>query len=139
MNPIVSPFFIYFLTLINNLIGVCIFLLVVSSIALFVYIVGYAVNKGQGENYEGELKEWVAGWKFALKPLLICWIIATTVVVFCPGKKTLIAMYITKHLTYDTVEKAMTVGKNTKDELKKDVIDIIEALNNRKENTNENK
>jgi len=139
MNPIASPFFIYFLSFINNILQMCYFFFVVSSIALFVYMVGYGINKGGGEYYEDDLKKWAVGWKFILKFLIIAWSISFLVATFCPNKNTLIGMYVTKHLTYDTVEKAVTTGTNVKDELKKDVIDIIEALNNRKENTNENK
>ena len=44
-------------------------------------------------------------------------------------------MIVAKNVTYQNVEKAIEAGKDVKDELKKDMLDIIEAIKGDEEKT----
>jgi hypothetical protein len=48
--------------------------------------------------------------------------------IFIPTKTTLIQMAVADKLTYNNVEQVLDSGKNIKNELKQDVLDIINAI-----------
>jgi len=43
-------------------------------------------------------------------------------------------MYVADNITSNNVGKALEVGKEFKDEIKKDILDLIEGVNKAKEN-----
>jgi len=63
-------------------------------------------------------------------PLFILFL---TLAIFIPSRNTLIGMYVTKHITTNNIKKGLEIGKVAKEEIKKDVIDLINAITNKKE------
>jgi hypothetical protein len=61
--------------------------------------------------------------------LLLC-IVSIPFVVFVPTKETVIGMIVAQNITPHNVERAVKAGKDVKDELKKDVLEIIKAIQN---------
>jgi hypothetical protein len=49
--------------------------------------------------------------------------------VLLPSQKTLISMLVADKLTYNAAEKIIEAGKNLKDEIKGDVIDVFQNIN----------
>jgi hypothetical protein len=77
---------------------------------------------------EDELADFKKGWGKKGKISILLSLIFIFISVFCPTKDELIAIYVADKVTYDIAEKALDNGKLIKDELKKDVIEIIESL-----------
>ena len=127
MEPIVSPWFIYWLSLVDSLIGVFIIGAVVVGMTVMIFSVFLACN--YGEYFVEERKGIYKTWK-ALHPKLLISIgvIALLLAIFIPSQKTIIAMYVADKVTYSSVQKAVDAGKTIKDSLKKDVIDIIQTI-----------
>ena len=132
MEPIISPWFIYLLGMVDTLITLLGVVAFQGVAALLVYYIVLACM--QSEYYESERKSWLAGWKRKVK---LCWIVlmvSLPLALLIPSKNTIIAMYVADNITPNNVEKALEVGKDFKDEIKKDIIDLIEGINKAEEN-----
>lgn len=95
MEPIISPWVIYALPLVDTLIAV---LSVVSMLAMTSLIILYI---------DDEFRE-VMGTK-TVKVVWLVFIISTLLAIFIPNKETLTAMYIANQVTPDNLNKAQEI------------------------------
>jgi len=130
MEPIISPWLIYALSVVGNLkegfIGISIAALAVSIILWIIYSITKSAGVGYGEN-DSDNKTAKAIYPFAIKTLIVLPIVGLFAIL-TPSKNTLIGMIVADQITYDSLGKAVNTGKAVKNELKKDVLDIIEAI-----------
>ena len=126
MTPIVSPWFIYLLSIVDGTKTLFIGGTVVLGLAVFVCFV-YGMIEGSYGYSDGDKEKGKAvlsrGKKFIL-PFVIVFFLALCT----PSRNVLIAMYVTQFVTTDNVSKAIEAGGNFKDVIKKDIIEIIEAM-----------
>jgi len=126
MNPIVSPWIIYLMGIVDNIRDACIVVLIFSSMALVVAAVGYYVNL-----YDEDEKGIEMSKRFIRKSLPTV-VLCILILLFVPARNTIVGMIVAENLTYDRVEKLVDTGAGSLDAvrqaLKQDVIDIIEAI-----------
>ena len=124
MESIISPWFVYLLSIVNGLgVGLILTTIAFGCTAIIALIVWANYRVEDGEDDEDTVK-----WKKIRNKFIIATGITFLLTVMIPSRNTIIAMYVTDKLTYDTAEKIIKAGKNVKDEFKKDVIDIIESI-----------
>jgi hypothetical protein len=126
MENIVSPWLFYLLGIIPTLKEILGVGAGISAFALIIYCIGVGVTKPQGN--ESDYKDWTAGWKPFRKSLIVVFVVMLPLAIFLPNKNTLITMYVADKVTYNTVQGAVDAGKSIKDELKKDIIEIIHGI-----------
>ena len=127
MEPIVSPWFIYCLSLVTPIIGVLIF--VAGAVAITGMLFGICLAVNSGEYWAKDREKIYKAWKaFHPKLFISIGVIALLLVIFIPSRNTIIAMYAADKITYNNVQKAVDAGKTIKDSLKQDVIDIIQTI-----------
>ena len=95
MEPIISPWIIYALPLVDALIAV---LSVISMLAMTTLIILYI---------DDDFRE-VMGIKI-VKAVWVVFIISTLLAIFIPNKETLIAMYVAKQVTPDNISHAQEI------------------------------
>ena len=125
MESIISPWFVYLLSLVDNL-GVffCTFASIIGT-ALTIYIIGKIVTEVNGYNVD----DWKLGWKkVKVGTLIVIFWVFLILGMFLPTRNTLIAMYVADKMTYAKVEKVVKITEDIKGQLKKDVMDIIGAI-----------
>ena len=135
MEPIVSPWFIYLLSLVNTLIVIYAVTATCCFAALLVYYITLACM--QGEYDKSERERWLIGWKKAKRYVWILFVISLVSSMLIPSKNTIIAMYVADNITPNNVEKALDVGKDFKEEIKKDIFELIEAIQKDETKSNE--
>jgi len=135
MEPIVSPWFIYLLSLVNTLIVIYAVTATCCFAALLVYYIALACM--QGEYDKSERERWLIGWKKAKRYVWILFVISLVSSMLIPSKNTIIAMYVADNITPNNVEKALDVGKDFKEEIKKDIFELIEAIQKDETKSNE--
>lgn len=139
MTPIVSPIFIYLLSIIATFKGVVAVVAIFGSILALFAVIGHWCVKNFPDEFD---QDWLLIWKsvkrVTLIPALICIFLST----FVPSRNTIIAMYVTTFITKDNVTEAIKAGGEFKDVIKEDIIEIIDALKGQvekaKAETNEN-
>ncbi len=120
MEPIVSPWFIYVLSLLNALIGVTSCITVLSGVLIFFLVAGYFAF------YDDD--EFLTMYRKVIKKAIVVFAVASVVAFFTPTKNTAIQMYVAKTITYSKISNVKNAGESLKDEIKKDIIDIIRAI-----------
>lgn len=130
MEPIISPWFFYLLGVVESMNVILAIFLVAAITGLVISIIGYTVTKYCTDD---DWEEYVPVWKKWLRLSLICTIAFSIPCTFIPSKNTLIWMVVAKNVTYQNAEKAIEAGDNIRDVLKKDMIDIIQALQKEKD------
>ena len=122
MEHIISPWFIYWLGIVDNLGALLCIILVFSLIATIVATIACFVGTIEGEDTVAKVT------KKILKISIPILIVSSILSVITPSKTTLIQMVVADKLTYDVAEKAFKSGSGLKNELKQDVIDIINVI-----------
>jgi hypothetical protein len=117
MEPIVSPWFIYAIGIADNLIEMLTGLGIVISAGLVVLAILFTFD-----SFDSGKKFWRI--PVTVLALLTYWIIVNLI----PSSKTLIGMAVASQITSERVVKAGKVVYAVKDDLKKDIIDIVLAL-----------
>lgn len=138
MEPIISPWFIYSLQVIDTLRN----MFQISYILLFFpaagALIGSIIMLVDADEHEKKLsrKLWKSGIIF-----FIVGMIFTFLYILTPSRNTLIGMYMANNVTSDVVNETLQSGRTIKDEIKRDILDILQQLdkNSRKENSNETK
>jgi hypothetical protein len=127
MTPIISPWFVYCLGMINNLhfaLGVA---LVIGGLFIggIMIAMGIAAIEGNNEDKQAMMK-----FKSTVHftGFLIALIICLMVDIFIPSRSTLIGMYIANKVTVDTLNNAKTSLKDVHLVLKQDVLDFMDVL-----------
>ena len=123
-EPIVSPVFIYMINLVNNIVIVATVILVFSSMGFVLTRIGAAVCLAEYDKDDDDYKKWKSAYKLLFIPVMITVII----VVFVPDKSTILQMYVADKITFERVEQTVKMGKSLKDEIKNDIIEILEAI-----------
>lgn len=114
MEPIISPWVFYWLSCFEN---------ITFLFGLFVVLLGcYLIFSVLVFSEVGETLKHTKTVFFVFG---ICAIIAT----FFPSKQTIIQMYCASQVTPNNIEKVVDVGTGVKNTLKKDLIEIIRAIN----------
>lgn len=139
MEPIISPFFIYLLSIIDTIKGISGVIGGLCFIALTVSIIAMWVLKHADEHTFCDEDAWKLTWKtvkhYTLLPAILC----LTLTIFAPSRNILIAMYVSNYITTDNVTKAIEASGNFKDVIKKDIIEIIEAMKGEKAQSEKSK
>lgn len=95
MEPIISPWLVYALSLVNPLILI---LAVVSILAVTVLVIIYTDYSFYDDRSSNEVKV-----------IWAVFIISALLGIFIPSKNTLIAMYIANHVTPDNISNAQEI------------------------------
>lgn len=95
MEPIISPWLVYALSLVNPLILI---LSVVAILAVTVLVIVYTDYDFCDERRSNEVKV-----------IWAVFIISTLLAIFIPSKNTLIAMYVANHVTPDNLSNAQEI------------------------------
>ena len=128
-EPIVSPFLIYLLGIADTISTT---LLVFFGIATFGFLIAIGCWFYIRSEYDDNDDEWKTG-KFALRVSLVSMIVFGLSGMFFPNKNTIIAMVVAKNITPNTIETISQTGKNIKNELKQDILELIEKIQNNQE------
>ena len=123
-KSIVSPFFIYMLQVVNNVVIAACVCSVLLGIGSVISKIGATVNLIEYGKDNDDYKKCQNVFKKLFMPFLICVFLA----VFVPDKTTLLQMYIADKITFERVEETVKVGKNLKKEIKNDIIEILQAI-----------
>jgi len=129
MNPIISPWFIYLLHVcgVANIIATTLFIIAVTFAV--VAIIGWIVTHADEGNYDEEcLGMWRKFVKRSFPIVLVCALLAIAV----PSRKTVIWMVVTKHITTDSVQKAIEAGDSVREVIKQDILELIGAVKTEK-------
>lgn len=118
MEQVISPWFIYFINIANKF---AFFSVAFSVIGLIVVILVFIVSNTDDD----------VGYKMPVKYPIIAAIILLLAMCL-PNKNTLIEMYIANELTYNKIESIVRSGRDVKNSIKKDIIDIINEINKKK-------
>lgn len=129
MNPIVDPRFVYFLSIVNGIKGIFYMALVVFAVGCITYV-GTTLSARANYFYNKSLqKMWVEFWSKKLVFFLWFFLGISIIGSICiPSKKTLLQMYVADKITYDFVSETLSAGKSLKDEIKDDIIEIIQGV-----------
>jgi len=127
---IVSPFLIYLIGLSEKLeilsVVVLVFLIAITTVCSII---------AKADRDFHPLND--TGWYFKmLKWFVPIFLIFLTFFIFVPNKSTLIQMIVTSELTYERLDKVIDSGRDIKDEIKNDIIDIINSLDETKPKEN---
>ena len=138
MEPIISPWLIYFLGVIgvvkSDTISAFIGFFVVAG--LITFIIGACNQKYMEVTYSEETLKDDDEYKFSLvakkigKTALIPSLIFAIFLIFLPSKNTIIGMIAAKNITRDNIASVISAGKSVKDEIKSDIADIIRMIAN---------
>lgn len=119
---IISPWTVYLIGMSNNMV-------IISTITL---VMGLLITILIGGIYlVCDDEEVCANIRKAFKKTHIATILitCTIVCVFVPDKTTWIQMIVANNLTYANINKSISAGISVKDSIKKDIIEILTAIN----------
>ena len=119
MEPIISPWIIYLIGMVDTCNELMMAVAVVGTLLAGVSV-GVTMFDGNGDIRKGA--RGVANW---LVPIAVTAIMLTVLI---PSRNTIIAMYTASVVTKDSVAGAVEAGTDLKDVIKGDIIDIIQAL-----------
>ena len=122
MEPIISPWFIYLLHIVDSVRDIS------AIVTIFLLIALAGLGVACGVSWEDFEKETILKIKKWLKINIILGLCFSLIFIFVPNKRTIIAMYITDNITTDNVERAINLGKDFKKEIKKDIFEFIEKI-----------
>lgn len=126
MEPIVSPGFIYLLGILDNVIGLFVAAAVTGGLVTCIYIIGTCINLGGG--WEKEQEKWTAGWGRLRYLAVVLFLAGTFTAILTPSRNTLLGMYAASYITPDNLNIVKDAGLSIKNEIKADVIEILEAV-----------
>lgn len=119
MEPIVSPWFVYLIGVTDGIRAGFVVICILVGIALGILTVVKTAHQSEQES------------RVVIKPVLQYLAMMLFLIMLCnviPDRNTVIGMAVAKNITSDRVVKAGKVVYAAKEDIKKDVIDIILAL-----------
>jgi len=122
MNPIIPAYLIYLLGIVGNIRSFILAIAVVACIFTVIGIFGYFIESDMGGS------PWVEIWKQVLKKCVPIAVITLFLFSMIPTRQTLILMVATKFVTKNNMTVVLDATGNIKEDLKTDLIDIINAL-----------
>lgn len=114
MEPIINPWFFYWIEVVNGLAG----FFVVMMVLPVLFTIAFIVASVDEEEFERKVKK-------CLLITIPIFFIGMFGLIFMPTSDTLIKMKLAEHATPDKIKQIIEYGDTIKDELKKDVIDIL--------------
>lgn len=130
MEPIISPFFFYFINLVDNVWGVSIAAAIVSGVVVCVLLVCCACeSESECDSFNNIYNERYK--KVTRRSILIC-VISIVICLFVPSKETMIEMAIAKNVTSQNIELA-------KDSIKGVIDYTIESVEKLRSNDSDKK
>lgn len=108
MEPIISPMFIYLLSIVGNL-------EMLFTIMYWLSVVYFIILFMTKHDYDDH--QWVKHMRYNT----ICFILFVMLSIFIPTKETLIAMYVSKYITVNNIK----LGKEIMTDTVKEIISII--------------
>lgn len=121
MNPIISPWLIYFAELSENINGAFAF---IAFIAFIVMVFAFILYADDGENKR---------IKRCLRKSFIWFCISVTIIVVTPSKDTIYTMIVLDNVTTDNIQKIGKTGKDVVDYIT-DQIDKVVNKDDKEEN-----
>ena len=113
MESIVSPWFIYLLSLVDDFKTFFGFFAILIGATLTTYIVGRIVT--EVVEYKDDIEKWKLSWKKAkIGMLIVIFWVFFVLGMFLPTRNTLIAMYVADKVTYAKVEKVVKITEDIK-------------------------
>ncbi len=135
-DPIISPWFVYFLGTVQGVTGVGFIFSLISAVGLAIAVMSWFINKAseppQESAYSEEWRKKMSLSRAGIKLSLWVLIPSIIIVLFLPSQRTMIGMIVAKNVTPNTINKAIEAGVSVKDAVKQDVLDIIQALKEEK-------
>lgn len=129
MDQIISPWFIYLLGIIDIVEVIVIF----GGSILMATFIGFGIGELYCETERGKDDDGYKSCRRIRKKALLPALIFLLLAAFIPSKKTMIGMYVADFATYDRVSEAVDVSVDLKNELKKDIFELIDKLQGDKE------
>lgn len=125
MKPIISPWLIYFLSVLDGINLVCggIFILGLIGIPAALFII-YCMN----DDYWGREKNAVQKAFSGMKPYIIAYAIFVAVACFIPSKTTVYQMIVAKELTPNNISTITQATGDTAEDIADYVVDIINRV-----------
>ena len=132
MEPIISPWLIYFLGIadaINLVLGI---VFVGLGVGIFALILASVFSFAAGEGCDDKDVDVIRGraCKKAVKRLIAPLVLSLFMVILMPSKNTIIGMIVAKNITRDNIASVIKAGKSIKEEVKSDLADIIRLIAN---------
>ena len=130
MEPIISPWAIYFLGFANDLNIIVGIALTIAIVILVIFVIVWAVIEcDDKEKQEAKEKELTQIRKYIVRTF---YIIAIIIFLYAavPSKQTIMGMIVAKNITISNLTKAVDIGKEVKNAVKNDIIEIIKAITN---------
>ena len=104
MKPLINPWFIYSLSILDALRNFFVVCLVAVCFCILLYVVLFFMAwLSENEALIEELKTILI--KVHYKVWLFCFIVLLSIVIIFPGRNTIIAMYTTSRITKDNIEE----------------------------------
>ena len=127
MDYIINPWLIYWMEVAQSVVVANTIVFIISLISIILVCIKFALDEiDLGRTEAKQIRQG------SLKILYPICFISLILGIFLPDKTTIIQMFVAKNLTYTNANKLVDRGKILKDELKKDVIDIILAVKEKK-------
>ena len=126
MEPIISPWLIYFLGISEAFSVVCCIFSVVLGIFILIFTAMAAVEY---HDYGADNKDYIK-YRKVINKFIAPFVITLSLVIFVPSKNTIIGMIVAKNITKDNIAEAIRIGKSMKDEVKSDLADVIRMIAN---------
>jgi len=120
--PVINPVLFYLIGVCGNVLTISVIGLITFGLAAFMLGI-YLIF--MDKDYDGEYKYNKKLFKISLIFAIIFAILSS----FVPSSKTVTKMIIAKNVTYERLEKIPEVTNDIRGAIKKDVIDIINAIN----------
>ncbi len=124
MTPIINPWIVYALGILDTLNGFLAGINAISMILTVVLCVAYAI--AGNDKYISDF--WRS--KFRLISSIIFTFVVIIINVAIPSKQTAINMLIAKEVTYERLDSLKTTVKDSYDYMKEDIVDILIDKNN---------
>lgn len=128
-DPIISPWLIYLISISDKIIIVFSIIAIALGVGLASFYFATWMQGDWEENVKDKIKVHIKLWI----TIFISGFLALTI----PDSKTIISLVVASKITPNTVNSAVQTGKEFKNEIKKDIMDIIDAIQ-KKEEVNKN-
>ena len=129
MEPIVSPWLVYVLGIIDDVkLVIVVAAIIVTGVMLSLGVVWFM----ELESYKSNKDELEQRKKMCIKTLVIAicvWLLS----IFIPTRNTLIGMLVAENITYSRVDRTIQTGKQLHQTIKRDILDLIDKLNHKEE------
>ena len=122
MEPIINPWVIYVLGVVDSLRSLFYF-----AIITMIIVAGFTFFIMLADEFKTIQEHRKKAVKYAIRYIIVL-LTFVMLVILIPTRNTVIGMIVANSITYNNIDSAVKTGKKIKDEVKKDVLDIIQAI-----------